>query len=125
MRNLYIRVERVLNAHPCASSGEADSHALGEVRAVVRTCCKVTPDGSDHTESRRDRRENVLEIPAAGPPELVSVRMEDPIGTETSRGKTCHLVDPLACDKALVVTANEVEMTTALVLLEHLTRAIN
>lgn len=79
-------MERVLDVHPRTLAGKSHGHSLGEVRAVVGSRRKVSPDPAHHAEARRHRCEHVLEAPAARPPELVGVGVEDPVGTELDRG---------------------------------------
>ena len=63
-------------------------------------------------------------LAAARMPELVGVRVEDPVGTEVGRREPCHPRDPLALAQVVARLADQVEHAVALVPLENLGRPV-
>ncbi len=121
MRRLEMRAERMGME---ARRAEARRHPLGEESSVVRPRHERPPGTTDRTKPLRDGREQLLEAAAARMPELVGVRVEDPVGTEVGRRESCHAGDPLALAQVVARLADQVEHTVPLVPLENLRRPV-
>ena len=76
-------------------------------RAVVRPRQEVAPAATDDAEPSRHRREDVLQRPAAGPPELVRVRVDHPVGVVLGRGEPRHPRHPLVLAHVVARLAEE------------------
>ncbi len=105
-------------------SAETNRHALGEELRVVGSRHEVPPAATHDAEPRRDRREDVLQRAPTRPPELVGVRVDDPVGAELGRREASHARDPSRLAHVVAGLANEVETTRALVPLEDLRRPV-
>ena len=102
-------------------------------RAVMRSAknrprpargTNVPPRPTYGAEPLGDGREQLLEAAAPRMPELVGVRVEDPVGAEVGRREPCHPRDPLALAQVVARLADQVEHAVALVPLENLGRPV-
>ena len=121
MRRLEMRAERMGME---ARRAETRRHALREEPPVVRARHERPPGPTDGAEPLWDGSEQLLEAAAARMPELVGVRVEDPVGAEVGRREPCHPRDPLALAQVVARLADQVEHAVALVPLENLGRPV-
>ena len=103
---------------------KTDGHALREERAVVRAREKVTPAAPHDAVPRRHGRKDVPQGPAARPPELVGIRVDDPVGAVLGRGEPRHPRHPLVLAHVVARLAEQPQATCALVPLEDLRRPV-
>ena len=71
-----------------------------------------------------DGSEQLLQVAAPPVPELVRVRVEDPVGAEVGRREARHARDPLALAEIVAGLADQVEHAVARVPLEDLGRPV-
>ena len=93
-----------------AGRAEPRRHALGEEAVVVGTRHEVAPGAAHDAEPLRHRGEELAEVSPARPPELVRVRVEDPVRAELGRGHAGHARDPLRLAEVLAGLADEMQL---------------
>ena len=124
MGDLLVGVEDRLLVARMGRAREADGHALGEERAVVGTRQEVPPAASHDPVPLGHRRQDVLQRAAAGPPELVGVRVDHPVGVVLGGGDPSHPRDPLVLAHVVARLAEEPQDACTLVPLEDLGRPV-
>jgi hypothetical protein len=102
----------------------ADRHALGEESAVVRARKVVAPAPPNRAVALWNGFEYVFQRAAAGPPELVCVGVQDPVGFEGGGGKPGHTRHPLLLAHVVASLPNEVQEAGALVPLQYVGRIV-
>ncbi len=104
---------------------EANGHPLEDGLAGIGTRDEDAQERRHGSVARWDCVEHVAQGRPAGPPELVGVGVDHPVGAEVGRGQTRHARDPLVLAKILTRLADQVEMAIARVLLEDVRRAVD
>ena len=90
-------------------------------RGAVRSCARLP----GRRRSGRERpRSSARKSPSARPPELVGVRVDDPVRTELRRREARHPRHPLRLAQILARLADQMQVTVLLVPLEDLRRAV-
>ena len=104
---------------------EPRGHPLGEEAVVVRPRNEVPPRAAHDAVARRERpSKSVAEVASARPPELVGVRVQDPVRAELGRREARHPRHPLALAQVVARLADEMQMPVARVALEDLRRPV-
>ena len=124
VRDLLVGVEDRLLRARVGGHGETHGHPLGEERAVVRAGQEVSPAAPNDAVARRHGRQDVLERPAAGPPELVRVGVDHPVGVVLGGREARHARDPLGLAHVVTRLAEEPQASRALVPLEDRRRVV-
>ena len=121
VRGLEMRGERVRMK---GRRAQPSRHPLGEEAVVIRSGNEVPPRTPDDAEPLGNRREELAEAASARAPELVRIRVEDPVGGELGGCQPGHVRDPLGLTKVVALLANEVQMPIAGIALENLRGAV-
>ena len=89
---------------------ETRGHALGEEAVVVGAGHEVAPRSPDDAEALGNRREERTEVASTWPPELVGVRVDDPIRAEFRRRQARHPRHPLGLAQILARLTDQVQV---------------
>jgi hypothetical protein len=117
------RAERIVLLE--ARIADPDRHPLCEEVGDFRSRDEVAHHGVHAPKLWRDSREDLLQRPAARPPELIRVGADDPVGTVVRRGETRHLRDPLTLLEVIEVRLlNQVQHAVGGVRLEDVRCAV-
>jgi hypothetical protein len=120
VNRLEVRIERV---NPRSRLLRANRHPFRERPRGLRSRDEVPPHPPDTAEPRRDRAEHLLQRPAARPPELVGVAVDDPVRTEARRRQSRHPSDHVDLRKR-IRKIDAMHVSGAGVSLEDLGRAV-
>ncbi len=103
---------------------QAYGHPLGEESAVLGPRQEVPPAPSNHAVAPWHGLQHLLERAATGPPELVRIGVQNPVGAEFRRGEPRHARDPLALAHLVARLPDQMQDAGALVPFEDLRRSV-
>ena len=103
---------------------EPDRHPLRERGVGVELRKEHPPETADDPDPRRNPRQHRSDALSPRPPELVRVRVQDPVGAQLRRRRPRHLGDPRGLPELVALPARQPHMARSGIPLEDLARPV-